>query len=260
MIPKLTGMVHLGPLPGSPRFDGDIDGVIDRAVADAAALRDAGFAAVMMENFGDAPFFADDVPKVTVAAMTRAAAALRGAVDLPLGINVLRNDAAAALAVAAAVGAQFIRVNVLSGVMYTDQGPIVGKAADVMRSRAHLAPGVAVFADVFVKHATAPAGTTVEQAAEDLARRALADAVVVSGSATGREPDRAMLEAVRGAVGDTPLVVGSGATDQNVAALLAVADGVIAGTSVKVDAVTTNPVDPRRAAAFVRASQGRATD
>ena len=248
-------MVHLGPLPGAPLYDGDLDAVIAAAVVDAGRLTDAGFDAIMIENFGDVPFFADDVPKATIAAMTRATVAVAARAGVPIGVNVLRNDALGALAVAVATGAAFIRVNVLSGLMYTDQGPIVGRAADVARARLHLAPEVRILADVFVKHATPPPGTTIEQAAKDLAGRGLADGVIVSGAATGSEPAVAAVEAVRSSTGDIPLLIGSGASESNVARLLAVADGVIAGTSIKQEAVTTNPVDPERATAFVKAAR-----
>ena len=254
MIPRLTGMVHLGPLPGSPGFGGDFDAVIAAATRDAGILEDAGFDALMVENFGDVPFFADDVPKLTVAAMTRVVAAVRDASSLPVGVNVLRNDALGALAVAAACGASFIRVNVLSGLMYTDQGPIVGRAADVARQRQAVAPGVAVMADVWVKHASPPPGSDLAQSAEDLVERGLADAVVVSGPSTAREPDIGQMELVKSAIGGTPLLVGSGADAGNVAKLLAVADGIIVGSSLKTDGAATSAVDPARAVAFVAAA------
>lgn len=248
-------MVHLEPLPGAPRFAGDFDAVVARAVADASMLADAGFEGIGIENFGDAPFYPDDVPKVTIAAMTRAITAVAEAVDVPIGVNVLRNDACAALAIAAATNAAFIRVNVLSGSMYTDQGPIVGRAAAVLRERAVIAPSTRILADVFVKHASPPPGTTLEQAAKELAGRGLADALIVSGTATGRPPTLTTLRDARDAVPDTPLFVGSGASAGNVAQFLAIADGVIVGTTLKHDARTTNPVDPARARAFAEAGR-----
>ncbi len=252
---RLIGMVHLGPLPGAPRFDGDLDAVAKAAVADARSLAAAGFDAVMIENFGDAPFYADDVPKVTVAAMSRIAADVSREASLPIGVNVLRNDAAAALAVAAATGAAFIRVNVLSGVMHTDQGTITGRAAHLARLRAAIAPEVRVLADVFVKHATPPAGLTIERAAADLWERAGADGIVVSGPATGRPLDRARLDAVHAAVPEAPLYAGSGVDEATVADLLRTCAGVIVGTSIKHGGATAAPVDPARAAALVAAAR-----
>lgn len=248
-------MVHLGPLPGAPRFAGDLDKVLEQAVEDALILREAGFDALLVENYGDAPYFADDVPKVTVAAVARAVATIRAAVDLPLGVNVLRNDASAALAVAAATGAEFIRVNVLSGVMFADQGPLHGRAAEVARLRATLAPQVEILADVFVKHAVPPGGLTIEQAAADIFERGGADALVITGPATGRAPESSWLTKVRRAVPEAPVLVGSGVTKDTVKRLLESADGVIVGTDLKQGGRTGNPVDPQRARAFVRAAR-----
>ena len=116
------GVIHLSPLPGSPGFKGDLQACLTAAASDARLLTEAGFDSLIVENFGDAPFFSDAVPAVTVAAMTRAVAAVTEVAGVPVGVNVLRNDARSALAIAAATGASFIRVNVLSGIMTTDQG------------------------------------------------------------------------------------------------------------------------------------------
>lgn len=231
--------------------------MVETAAADARALADAGFPALMVENFGDAPFFADDVPPETIAAMTVAVGAA-GQTRLPLGVNVLRNDALAALGVAAATAARFIRVNVLTGVMYTDQGPIVGRAAEVLRKRAEMAPDVEVWADVMVKHATPPVGLTAGQAAVDTVGRGLADAVIVSGSGTGAEPDLGEAEEVRAAVPDSMrVVIGSGATGDNLDRLLHVADTVIVGSAVKAGGDPNNRPDPLRANALVEKAAER---
>lgn len=254
MIRGLIGMVHLGPLPGSPH-EVDFAAALDRAVSDAATLTGAGFDALLVENFGDAPFFADDVPKVTIAALARAVGTVMSAVTVPVGVNVLRNDGLGAVSVAAATDAAFVRINVLSGSMATDQGPIVGRAAQVARLKAALAPDLDVLADVMVKHATPPPGLTIEQAAADLWERAGATGIVVSGSGTGRALDVGHLDAVRNAAPDAPLYAGSGVTAETVASILSKCDGAIVGTAAKIDGVTANPVDPERAAAIVEAAR-----
>jgi membrane complex biogenesis BtpA family protein len=256
VIGPLIGMVHLGPLPGSPGFAGDLDALTAAAVGDASTLADAGFDAVCVENFGDAPYFADDVPKATVAAMTVACRAVRDAVAVPVGVNVLRNDALAALAVAAATGASFIRVNVLSGAMATDQGWITGRAAEVARLRSSLTSGTAVLADVHVKHAVPPPGLRLVDAARDTWERSGADGLILSGTATGLPTALGDLREVRAALGSAvPLYVGSGADTETAAPLLDVADGLIVGTAVKRAGVVTEPVDPDRAARFVAATR-----
>jgi uncharacterized protein len=254
-LPTLVGMIHLAPLPGSPGFGGSLSAVVNRARREAALLADSGFEALMVENFGDAPFFADDVPPVTVAAMTRVATEIRQVTNVSLGVNVLRNDGMAAVAVAAAVGARMIRVNVLSGSMATDQGPVVGRAAEVVRSRRELAPDAAILADVFVKHATPPPGLTLEQAATDTWERGGADALVVSGPGSGRPTDLEDARRVRSAVPAAPLVIGSGATPETLAGLAEVADCVIVGTALKAGGETTAPLDPVRVADIVDAAR-----
>ena len=253
-LPALIGMVHLGPLPGSPGADRPFGDVVAAAVRDARVLADAGFGGLMVENFGDAPFFADDVPKATVAAMTRAVGAVVDAVDLPVGVNVLRNDALAALAVATATGAAWIRVNVLAGTMFTDQGVIHGRGAEVARLARTLQWDGTILADVFVKHATPPPGLTLVRATMDLAERSGAGALVVSGTGTGAAVDLGDAHVVKQTAPHLPLVIGSGADTETIADLLDVADAAIVGTSIKVDGVTTNPVDPIRAAALVAAA------
>src|SRR3970282_839750 len=107
----LIGMVHLLPLPGSPRWGGSMAEVADRALADARALEAGGLHAPLVENHGDAPFTAGRVDAATAAAMTAVISEIRRNVRLPLGVNVLKNDSQSALAIAAATSACFIRVN-----------------------------------------------------------------------------------------------------------------------------------------------------
>lgn len=251
-------MVHLLPLPGSPRARG-LDAVIAAARRDAEALVEAGFDGVVVENFGDAPFLPEGVSEITVAAMARVAAALQDVLAgrAQLCVNVLRNDARAALAVAAAVGASAIRVNVHAGARVTDQGIVQGRAWETMRLRqAWGASGVAVWADVGVKHSVG-LGTPAlspEDEVGDVVQRGLADAVIVTGGATGASADLATLARVA-ARSPVPVLVGSGVREDTVASCLGVAHGVIVGTSIKVGGVSTAPVDPRRAAALVAAAR-----
>src|SRR3989475_10091309 len=122
---RLIGMVHLPPLPGSPRWDGSMERAIAVARADARALVDNGMDALIIENYGDAPFAPGRVAAATVAAMTVIAPEIRRALpEAPLGVNVLKNDARSALAVATAVGARLIRVNVLARAGGADQGAV----------------------------------------------------------------------------------------------------------------------------------------
>src|SRR4051812_25609976 len=149
----VIGMVHVAALPGAPLYGGSMQAIVDAALRDGRALRAGGCDAIAFENFGDRPFFKDRVPAETIAALTRVIVEVTAETKLPFGVNVLRNDAASAVAIAAATGAAFIRVNVHSGAMQTDQGIIEGRAAETLRKRAAIAPEVLIFADHMVKHA-----------------------------------------------------------------------------------------------------------
>ncbi|HEV7766745.1 MAG TPA: BtpA/SgcQ family protein [Thermoanaerobaculia bacterium] len=240
------GMIHLGALPGAPQFT-SLDLVIERALRDARALLAGGCDGFVIENFGDRPFTRGRVEVETVAAMTRVITEVVNDVRLPFGVNVLRNDALSALAIAAATGASFIRINVHTGAMLTDQGIIEGDAYSTLRKRASLAPDVLIFADHLVKHATPLAAVDPMQSAKDLRLRGLADALIVTGSETGAAADPARLRTLRDAV-DAPLLVGSGLTASN-AREFADADGAIVGTSIQRDGI----VDAALVQAVVRA-------
>ena len=251
----LIGMVHLRPLPGSPNYAGRLADVRAAAVADAEALLEGGCDGLMIENFGDVPFFPGRVPAHVVSAMTTLAAAVRAAAPgRPLGINVLRNDGRSALAVALAVGANFIRVNVLCGARVTDQGVIEGIAADLLRDRAALGcPGVRILADVDVKHSAPLAARPLADEVADTLERGLADGLVVSGAGTGRPVDPARLADVKRAAGRALVFVGSGVTAETVGKLAEHADGFIVGTALKPGGEAAKPVDPARVKALVEA-------
>jgi membrane complex biogenesis BtpA family protein len=251
----LVGMVHLLPLPGSPRWAGSLDAIVERAVGDARALAAGGFHACLVENYGDAPFSPGRVDPATIAAMAAVVAEVRRVVTLPVGVNVLKNDAGGALAVAAATGAAFVRVNVHVGAVVADQGLLQGDAYHTLRYRRLLGSATRLFVDVGGKHAVPLAPVELEQVARDAAERGLADALVVSGPATGQPTDPGDVKRVRAVVSDRPLLVGSGVTPDTVGPLLALADGVIVGTWLKRDGRTANPVDPDRVRALARAAR-----
>src|SRR5260370_23274311 len=195
----LVGVILLRPLPGSPRWTGNLESVIRLAINDARAYEQGGVDALFLENFGDVPFTKGAVDPETVAAMAVAGRAVRGAVKLPIGFNVLRNDARAALAICAACGGSFIRVNVHSGAMLTDQGIIEGNAYRPLRYRRNICPGAQIFADVHVKHAVPLGDWSLEDSAHDTLDRGLADALIISGVGTGRSAGPGACDGARAA-------------------------------------------------------------
>lgn len=239
----LIGMVHLLPLPGSPGYKGSLEEVIARAVEDVKALENGGIDGLLVENYGDVPFVPSEVGPETVAAMTVVVREILKKTKKPLGINVLRNDSIASMAMATTLDCYFIRVNVHVGVVATDQGLIEGKAFETLRYRAILKSRVYIFADVFVKHGKNMDQTTISQAARDGVVRGLADGVIVTGGATGNQIDIDDLMEVKYAVSDVPVLAGSGVDAEKLPDILSIGDGVIVGTSIKKNGKTENPVD-----------------
>ncbi len=249
----VIGVVHLLPLPSSPRWGGSLKAIIERAEQEATALAAGGVDAIMLENFFDAPFAKNSVDPAVVSAMTLVAERISQMVPLPLGLNVLRNDACSALAIAANINATFIRVNVLIGVMATDQGLIEGCAYELLRYRQQLGCDVKILADVLVKHAQ-PLGTpNLQIAVQETISRGLADAVILSGMATGTPPTTEELALAKAAANGVPVLIGSGATWENVPHLIAAADGVIVSSSLKRNGQIEQPIDPIRVSRFVEA-------
>ena len=251
-IKPVIGMVHLMPLPGAPRYRGDLRAIRDAALRDAETLAAGGVHGIMVENFGDVPFYPDRVPASVVAHVTAIAAEIRNAVpEVPLGINVLRNDGHSALAVAHASGASFIRVNVLCGARVTDQGIVQGIAHDLLRERRVLgADAIKILADVDVKHSAPLAPRPIEDEVADTIERGLADGVIVSGAGTGKPTDPRHVRAVKAAAGTVPVFIGSGVSAATVEQLEA-ADGFIVGTAFKRNGDVSEPVDVERVRAFV---------
>ena len=254
--PRVVGVIHLPPLPGSAR-GGDaasLSAVLDRAVRDAHCYREAGLDTIIVENFGDAPFVKDQVGPATVSAMTRVVDAVRRETGLTVGVNVLRNDVLSAVAIAAMTGGRFVRANVYVGAAVTDQGVIEGRAEEVQALVKRLGAEVEIWADVDVKHAAPLAPRPVADAAEDAILRGLAAAVIVTGRATGQAADPTELAAVQAAVPEAPVYIGSGASLTTLPAI-ANATGFILGTAAKIDGIVTNEVDIARVRAFREAAE-----
>jgi membrane complex biogenesis BtpA family protein len=255
---RIVGVIHLPALPGSARGPAarGLDQLIDMARRDAAAWATGGADALIVENFGDVPFRKVAVGPETVSAMTLAVAAVIAESGLPVGINVLRNDVEAAVAIAAMCGGQFVRANVYVGAAVTDQGIIEGRADAVQEMVRKLGAPIAVWADVEVKHAALLGPRPIGELAEDAVKRGLASALIVTGSGTGHPTNPEDLRLVRAAMPETPLYVGSGATPATLPALLEIADGAIVGTGAKAEADPANPVDLERVRALVAAARG----
>lgn len=242
----IYGVVHLKPLPGSSGNYLSLDEIIESAQEDVNNLVFGGVDGIIIENFGDTPFVKDDISKRTLASFTTVVENLEYDRDVKVGINVLRNDGIAALSIAEATKADFVRINVLNNVMmYTDQGIIEGKAHEIANFKNSLNKEIEIYADVFVKHAVPPAGSKIENHTEELIERAGADVVIVTGDGTGHEINIEDLNKIRKIVPQGSLAIGSGVNEENIEEYVDLADILIIGTSFKVDQDVSKRVDQR---------------
>jgi len=252
----LVGMIHLDALPGTPSCIRSLEETVRRAAAEARLLAAAGFEALLVENMGDRPFLRREVGPEITAAMTRAARAVREAApDLPLGVQVLAGANREALAVALAAEARFVRVEGFVFAAVADEGLLEeASAGPLLRYRRAIgAEGIAIVADVKKKHSSH--ALTADLSLAETARAAEfcgADAVVVTGRATGEATSPADLREAAGAV-DLPVLVGSGVTPEQVPELLPAAAGLIVGSWIKEGGRWSGGVDPDRAARLVEA-------
>lgn len=251
----VLAVIHLLPLPGAPRYAGEMQQVYEQALQEAEIFARQGVDGLIVENFQDAPFYPERVPVETVASMSAVVREIVKHVNLPIGVNVLRNDAPAAMAIASAAGAHFIRVNVHLGAVVADQGVIQGNAHETLRLRSQLRSNVLIFADAGVKHAAplAPRGLAAE--AKELAERGTVDALIVSGAFTGASTSTTDLDAVR-EVTKLPVFVGSGTTPETLPALFAHSDGLIVGSTFKRGGNVAEAVDETRVADFMQQLKG----
>lgn len=262
MIEGIVGVIHLPAMAGDPGYrGGGSEQVIEFALGDAMSLVEGGVDGLILENFGSSPFRKGDassrIDPYQVSVMTLVAAELRRRWSLPIGVNCLRNDAQSALGIAAAVGLDFIRVNVHTGAYVTDQGLIEGEAHDTLRYRsAHDAGRVAIVADVLVKHAAPLAPLSADTATKDCLLRGRADAVVVTGSGTGAPVDPELVREVVAAAGAKTVLLGSGTTPETLATLGPLVDGAIVGTFFKRGGVVSEPVEVARVRQLVAAAAG----
>lgn len=253
--PAVIGMIHLKPLPGSPGFKGSMDEVVDHALGEARVLQNGGVNGIVVENFWDSPFLKDNSDAVTVSGITVCVREILKEASVPIGVNVLRNDALTALSIAEVTGASFIRVNVLTYAMVTDQGIIEGCSYPLSRLKNQLNSEVQVFADVMVKHAYPLTEMDIATVAKDTASRGGADVLVVSGTGTGEpiaiEDARRIKEAVPG----VPLASGSGVEPGNILKLSEYIDLFIVGTYFKEKGRVENRTDPDRVSSLVELVQ-----
>lgn len=248
----VIAMVHLNALPGSPLYDaaGGVEAIVEAARKDLKALQDADVDAVMFGNENDRPYELK-VDTASTATMAYVIGQLRSEIKKPFGVNVLW-DPMSSVALAVAVGASFLR-EILTGTYASDMGPWTPNAGEAMRYRNRLGrPDIAMLDNVSAEFAYSLDRRELPDRARSAVFSSIPDAILVSGAITGEAANMSDLEAVKRVLPQTPVLANTGVRHQTIADVLKVADGCIVGSSLKVDGHTWNPVDPARAAEFMR--------
>lgn len=261
--PALCAMIHVPALPGTPRSQLAVTGIIERCAAEAELLRSLGVDGLMVENMHDTPYLRGSVGPEIVSAMTAVGCAVREAApDLALGVQVLAGANREALAVALACGADFIRAEGFVFAHVGDEGLHQACAGDLLRYRRAIgADGVAILADVVKKHSSHALTADIDIAEHAHSAEFFgADGIIVTGTSTGRACNPGDLRRVREST-SLPVAVGSGITPSNVAEYAA-ADLLVVGSSIKQDGRWEREIEPGRvrdlvaALDRVRAGQG----
>lgn len=252
--PRLVGMIHLPALPGSPAWRGaPLRQLAQEAVADGEALQEAGFDAVLLQNSLDRPT-RERVDGLAIAQMTAIAIRLRSAIDLQIGVNVIKNDGPAAVAIAAAADAHFVRVKLLTGTTMSAEGVLYGCAYETLSTRRASGTSPAVWADIREPTSRSEAGLNLSSAIQDALDFGAADAAIVTGADT--KETLALASEARRSHPNAHVVIGGRVNAESVADALRCAQTVIIGSALKTIPGIAGRVNMAAAAAIARAANG----
>lgn len=249
------GMVHLLPLPGTLHYGGAIQPIINRAVQDARTLERAGFDALIVENVNDAPFEGEKMTPFQIAALAIVCDHVRRNVEIPVGIDAC-GESIEGLIIGSMTGVSFVRIPYFVDIRIGQYGVIQpnGAQAVMTRKRSGL-EHIRILADVQVKHTYPLCREIPVEASAHWAKAVGADAIIVTGLATGMETSVETMQRVKNAV-ELPVVVGSGMNTRNAAKQFEICHGAIVGSALKENGDLRNPVDEALARAFIRAAKG----
>jgi membrane complex biogenesis BtpA family protein len=250
----LAAMVAVLPLPGSPLYTGDDQGVMDQALADLEVYKQAGVDSILFENDHDLPYIQPPLDERGVALMTKIVKEARARFEGPIGIQMLEAANITSLEIAAEADLDYIRVEAFVFAHVGGSGVINGSAGKILRRRKELkADRIKVFADVKKKHGSH--SLTIDLDIKDEIKQAeffMADGVIVTSHFTGINPDKEDLAKAKQAT-NLPVLIGSGMTAENIREYLPLADGFIVGSYFRKDGMFLETLEPERLNTFMNA-------
>lgn len=268
---EILGVIHLPRLPYTySRPQTRLEDMVDQAIREARSLEELGYTGVVVENYGDAPYERHLRDPLALAFMSVVTREIVRSTGFKVGVNVLRNSGVEAYSIAVATGAKFVRINALVETVLSDSG-ILEPVAPHLRPLYFNYPGIEVYADIMVKHASSlrmsasiiessstvskgPIEAYVQELIEEYVHRGRASALVITGLKTGEPPPLELLSFMR-KHSPVRVIAGSGASPENICKLLKTCDGVIVGSFIKREGRAGNPLDVERAKLFIEKAQ-----
>lgn len=250
---SVIGVIHVGALPGTSRASQTVAELVIAAREEAKVYRECGVDGIIIENMHDVPYLKGEVGPEIVAAMTAIGTEVKNECRLPVGIQILAGANIEAMAVAHAASLDFIRAEGFAYAHVADEGIIEASAAKLLRYRRMIgAERVQVWTDVKKKHSAhaITADVSLGETAETVEFMG-ANCVIVTGSATGQAPKVADIQEAKSHC-HLPVFLGSGISESNIEQFYREADGFIIGSSLKIDGLWSNTIDPVRVTQFMR--------
>lgn len=250
--PKNTvlAMIQPPPLPGSYKHKNDrIEDIIKKVIDEMSIIDECGFDGVILQNMNDMPIKQIASPEA-ISYMTRIGYEIKNKYpNIILGVLV-NWDGVASVAVAEAIGADFIRVeHLFTGANVTSAGILQAQCVEIANIRKRTKSKIPVYADIYEIHGVPLGKKTVSDAAWEAIYEAFADGIFVSS----KTPDMSieMVEEIRKKLPNTPIMLGGGATGDNIKKLIKYFDGVSVATWIK-NGNMNNPIDRQKAKIFLK--------
>ena len=249
----IIGMVQVDALPGTPKYQGDKNKIIEKAIDEAKIYLDAGINSIAIENMHDVPYLNRNVGPEIISMLSIIAYEVKNKTNLPIGLQILAGANKEALACAKSAGIDFIRAEGFVFAHVADEGFINSDAGELLRYRKIIdAENILIFTDIKKKHSSH--NLTADVSIEETAKAAeffLSDGLILTGASTGKEADIDEIKAVK-KVSKLPVIIGSGITEKNFENYLPFCDAMIVGSYFKKEGNWENMVDRQRVKSFMK--------
>lgn len=247
----IIASMYLPPLPGSPDYQKgtSLQQIIDYTHAELQALEEGGMDGVNIGNQQDWPYQVGVGPETPALISKILAEATRG-LAIPIGISIFWDDLAA-IAIAKAVGAKFVR-GVFRGVYAGEMGLMSLNAADAVRFRKSIdAEDVKFMFMLRPILCKAITDRDLQADVKDALWASKPDAFALSGPLPGESPSMEELKMVKQAGKPCPVITNNGATPENIGEVLSACDGAVVATHLRKNKKASNPFDRDKVREFM---------